>query len=582
MFLLFFLCLFFTPIPSYANNEFEVTQKINYEVSQSGDAKVSHDISLTNKISQIYAKEYQIIIHNTNIQAVTGHDKSGNIIKSVIPETDKTTINLQFSQPTIGKDQQNNFTLDYTILNFAQKKGSTWEALFPQFENQIPTSRLDISLSVPSSFGDLSFSSIPVQNNHLVDNRTIIQFSPSSNKSKPLLIFGNNQIFDFKLLFFLRNSEGSPKNIEVPIPPDTNLQTIIYKEFSPKPLSVRIDPDGNWLASFQVNPNSELEVTVDGQAKVHPSINRQSNIDPTIYTSPQKYWETTSPEISLISSTLRTPKEIYDYTVSTLTYDYNQINSARRKGALEAIQNPASSLCTEFTDLFVAISRSAKIPAREIEGFAYSNNPKIKPTNLGADILHAWPEYYDSSKKTWVQVDPTWEKTTNGIDFFQELDLNHITFVIHGISSDSPAPPGSYKKDSVSKTVFVDFASTAITPQPQNPTILVENGTVVIKNPNLFALPPQQVTLENQSKEFLTKDLPPLGTETIDLPPMSFITSLQPNNSNYKFSIVTSDGKSTKTVINRTHYLNLAITTGVAIFILCIGGIILTTTPRRK
>ncbi|MFA5894484.1 MAG: transglutaminase domain-containing protein [Candidatus Shapirobacteria bacterium] len=582
MFLLIIILALFFPSNVFASNEFDVIQNISYEVNLQGDAKVSHDISLTNRISQIYAKEYQIVIHNTNIQSVTGHDKHGNIVKSVVPELDKTTINLQFDQPTIGKDQQNNFFLEYTISKFAQKKGSTWELLFPQFENQIPTAKLNITLSIPGSFGDLSFASIPIQNNHLVDNRTIIEFSPSSSKSKPLLVFGNNQVFDFKLLYYLKNPDSAPKNMEIPIPPDTNLQTIIYKDFNPKPQSVRIDEDGNWLASFFVNPSLDVEITIEGQAKIHPSIKQPVSIDPSAYTTAQKYWEVDSPDISIISNTLNTPKSIYDYVVSTLTYDYDLINSASRKGGQTAILNPSKSLCTEFTDLFVTLARSAKIPAREIEGFAYSNNPKIKPTNLGADILHAWPEYYDSNTKTWIQVDPTWEKTTNGIDFFKELDLNHITFVIHGKSSENPAPPGAYKKDNLSKTVFVDFASDSLNPQLQSPVIEVENNQLVIRNPNLFALPPTQINLQNLSQEFSTKTLPPLGKETISIPKTSFINSLLSKNSNFKFEISTSDGKVVKTIINRDHYLNLAITAGVAIFILCIGGIILTTAPKKK
>lgn len=582
MFLLIFIFALFFPDSVYANNEFDVVQNVNYEVSLLGDAKVSHNISLTNKISQIYAKEYQIIIHNTNIQTVTGHDTHGDIIKSVVSELDKTIINLKFEQPTIGKDQQNNFTLNYTIAKFAQRKGNTWELLFPQFENQIPTAKLNISLSVPGSFGDLSFASIPIQNNHLVDSKTIIEFSPASSKSKPLLIFGNNQIFDFKLLYYLKNSDTASKNMEVPIPPDTNLQTVIYKDFTPKPQSVRIDDDGNWLASFVVNPSQEVEVTVEGQAKIHPSIKQPLSIESSQYTSPQKYWEVDSPDISIITSTLKTPKAIYDYVVSTLSYDYNRINLASRRGAKAAILSPAQSLCTEFTDLFVTLARSAKIPAREIEGFAYSNNSKIKPTNLGADILHAWPEYYDSNSKTWIQVDPTWEKTTNGIDFFQELDLNHITFVIHGKSSENPAPPGAYKKDNLSKTVFVEFASVSLNPQTQNPIIKVENNQIVVYNPNLFALPSTKITLQNLSREFLTKSLPPLGKETIDFPQMSFIDSLLPQNTQFKFEIDTINGKSIKTVINRDHFLNLAIAAGAAVFILCIGGIILTTAPKKK
>ena len=92
----------------------------------------------------------------------------------------------------------------------------------------------------------------------------------------------------------------------------------------------------------------------------------------------------------------------------------------------------------EFTDLFITIARSAGIPAREVNGFAYTENPDIQPLSLVNDVLHAWPEYYDSEKGVWIPVDPTWGSTTGGVDYFSKLDLRHFTFVVHGKDSTKP------------------------------------------------------------------------------------------------------------------------------------------------
>jgi transglutaminase-like putative cysteine protease len=56
-------------------------------------------------------------------------------------------------------------------------------------------------------------------------------------------------------------------------------------------------------------------------------------------------------------------------------------------------------VCLEFTDLFIAIARAAGIPAREIDGFGYTQNAINRPISIDEDILHAWPEYYDTAKK---------------------------------------------------------------------------------------------------------------------------------------------------------------------------------------
>jgi len=114
--------------------------------------------------------------------------------------------------------------------------------------------------------------------------------------------------------------------------------------------------------------------------------------------------------------------------------------------------------CMEFTDTFIALARSMGIPAREINGYAYSKDPEKNPINISineGDRLHAWPEFYDPNFG-WVQIDPTWGNTS-GIDYFSKLDLNHIVLVTKGIDSKYPIAAGFNKIDSNKKYLEFDF-----------------------------------------------------------------------------------------------------------------------------
>ena len=131
----------------------------------------------------------------------------------------------------------------------------------------------------------------------------------------------------------------------------------------------------------------------------------------------------------------------------------------------------------EFTDLFIALARAAGIPAREINGYAYTENPELQPLSLVADVLHSWPEYWDSSQKVWRPVDPTWEDTTGGIDYFDKFDLSHVTFVIHGKNTNYPYPAGSYKNpQSLQKDVLAQFGVLPDLKVSQINTEVVTNG----------------------------------------------------------------------------------------------------------
>ena len=579
------LFFFLFRVPVFAAGEFNISQNIEYTVSPLGKTNVHQQVNLTNNFSQIYAKEYQINLSGSNISNVTGSDASGNIIDKVDTQADSTNIYLKFSQPVVGKDQTNHFDLDYSVSDFAKKKGNTWEIQFPQFTND-DNQQINLSLSVPSSLGDLSFSSVPVTDIHTLDNTTEIKFTQNQIKdNKILLVFGNHQLFDFKLSYFLQNDKGEDVNTEIALPPDTDTQNVIFKSIVPAPTSIKSDIDGNWLAQYFIPQGKSLDITVSGQAKIHPPVPFAQNSPDPSDIQPQKYWPTTDPAITSASQNLSTPKSIYKYVVNSLNYDYSGIDSAVRKGALSAIEFPNLSLCTEFTDLFVTLSRSKSIPAREIEGFAYSNDSKVKPINTLSDVLHAWPQYYDSITKRWVQVDPTWEKTTNGIDYFTDLDLNHLVFVIHGQSSEYPPPPGSYQKDKVTKSVFVDFATDELHPDLVSPELTVSRQRqILIKNSNLFSLHHIHLTLANSSLSVDLADLPPLGSTTLTLPTQSFLQSILPQSEKYHFSFSSQESIApfNYSIVNQDHYLHLSICIGVIIFLLCLGGILLTVTRKKS
>jgi hypothetical protein len=78
-------------------------------------------------------------------------------------------------------------------------------------------------------------------------------------------------------------------------------------------------------------------------------------------------------------------------------------------------------------------------------GYAYTQNKDLRPVGFSKDILHTWPQYWDETTAQWISVDPTWENTTGGMNYFPTTDFNRIIFAIQGTSSTSPLPAGMYK-----------------------------------------------------------------------------------------------------------------------------------------
>lgn len=556
---------------SQAINEFTTNQEINYQFDNSGQVNVEHKISIINNFSQFYPKVYNLTLSGSQANDIQAYDNFGTISTDITNNSDQVKLSLKLQNAKTGKDQITSLNIHYHSSNLAKKKGKTWEISLPQFEDNL-SNNISLNLVVPTIYGKLSSSPPGATISNNTQNTTIF-FKNYDGHDKLILTFGEYQLFNFDLKYFIKNDTDNNGFYTIPVPPDTSNQKIYFNSINPTPTKIESDTDGNWLAFYLLAPKSGANITVTGQAKIGQNPNY--NFVATPIFDNQLYWDTNNPEISSLAQKYTTPRQIYDYVVSTLSYDFTRVNDSNRKGSLFAIQNPSNALCTDFTDLFISIARASNFGAREIEGYAYSNNTNIKPISLGTDVLHAWPEYYNSKTQKWIAIDPTWAKTTGGINYFDDLDLNHFTFVIHNSKSDSPPPPGSYKNDQNEKSVDISFAESEIIVDTKNPIITSKfnpfsQSFLIIKNPNLFAL--DKFSLQNSAPQ----NLLPLAEIKIDFPKVPFFNTLSTSKQNITLSYSYNDLPSqTINIQNPYHFFNLFIIIIVSLILLSFGAIIL-------
>ena len=460
--IIFILLFFFFGHQIRASEEFKIESTVTYLPSINVTMKVVQEVSLTNKLSQVYAKEYSFQIEGEAPTDISAWDDQGEIKYQLKSDPNSSTLILPFNREIVGKDKAIKFGLSYNKNDFIKKNGDVWEIIVPKFTSANEVDSLLVYLKVPLSFGQLAYISPNPASQSLEENSQVFKFDKNQlSNSGVVAAFGEFQTFDFELQYHLENDQVEKVQTEISLPPDTNYQKVFYKKIYPEPENVEIDKDGNWLAEYLLEPKQKLEIKAVGQAKIFAKPYRQFNKkeDLNAYLKPSDYWPVDDPLIQQAVENLKTPRQVYDFVTNYLKYDYSRVREgAKRLGAKQALIQPDRATCMEFTDLFVTLSRAAKIPAREINGFAYTTNSQLKPLSLVQDVLHSWPEYWDESSQSWIQVDPTWQFTTGGVDFFNKLDLGHFAFAIHGENSRYPPPAGSYKaQGEYGKDVKVEF-----------------------------------------------------------------------------------------------------------------------------
>jgi len=454
--------------------DFSSFYKVTYEFDKNGEALVTQEISLVNQVSNLYVSQYSLSLVGGEISQVEAYDKIGPLKTKTEQKGETTILTLDFNEKVVGKDKILSFILKYKDSGLAKKEGNLWQISIPKLANSTDIDEFQVLIKVPREYGKIS-----VINPNPQESKTVDGFYNLSFKKENLVnfgvaaTFGQYQTFNFKLDYRLKNEEDSTIIESIAIPPDTNYQTVYFDSIIPQPMDVRVNEDGNWLAFYEVPAKGELKIQVKGKTDVFPQPkNSEKNPVPdNDFLKSTKYWEANNPKITELSSQLKTPENIYKFVVDTLSYDFQDIkNGTIRTGSVGALDNPEASTCSQFTDLFIALCRASGIPAREVVGYAYTDNEQIKQISEESDLLHSWPEYFDTHRSVWVAIDPTWGNTTGGLDYFNKFDMAHFAFVIHGKNDLLPLPPGASLNDN-QKRINITFGEDVLKSFPEKVNI---------------------------------------------------------------------------------------------------------------
>lgn len=460
------------------NEEFLIDLNINYNYNNEGYFEVIKKFTIINLQNDLAITSFTQNLEEYNYFDIEALDSAGPLEfkESDLEDTKRITVSLRGVR--IGKNQTNTFTLKYKSRDLIQRNGNILNINLPKIpKNNIRN--LQINLNVPENSGKIIYVSPNPTKQEIKNNLYLFEFSGPEILDKAIsATFGEYQLLNFQIKYDLKNDSQWFQTREIALVPDIKKrQEIKIDSLEPKPIDLYQDEDGNYLAKYRLNPNSELEITLKGAVRsygvqIDPEKGGEFNQIPQEliqkYTKEDVYWEVNAPEINETSKNLYdgtknvslNAQKIYKFLIDNYKYDFEVLkkNSIDRYGALKTIKREARMGCMEFTDTFIALARSMGIPAREINGYAYSKDPEKNPININineGDRLHAWPEFYDPVFG-WVQIDPTWGNTS-GIDYFTKLDLNHVTLVTKGISSTYPIPAGFYKSDSTKKYLEFDF-----------------------------------------------------------------------------------------------------------------------------
>lgn len=559
--------------------DFQADYDISYTLNPDTKlVRIKQKISLTNKKPNLRASSYSLTLEKDSYKNLSATDSRGRMNFTEKDNDKHKVITFTFNDKVVGNGNKLNWTIEYDATNVAVKNGQMWDISIPRVKEHesYDIASYTAAIITPASLGEVHYvTPQPARSSLRSDYNTYVFNKDQIMPAGILASYGPAQVFKFELVYHLKNPQIGQVKTEIALPPDIiGYQQIIHSQLNPAPASLRTDQDGNTLATYYLGPQAALDITFTGHARIDQAksdLSSQALISAIPedlvknYTVKQKYWETDNQQLRDKVAELVDPNKpavdnaraIYNYVTKTLAYNTARIDeNLARMGAAAAFNDPKNAVCMEFTDLFITMARIAGIPAREIDGYAYTTGDDAQPIyypELGSDILHAWAQIY-LPDVGWVMVDPTWGSTTDGVDFFGHIDLNRIAFAIKGISSERPYAAGAYKTNTNQDgDVKVSFSDKDATGQPQlqaaitsvtglqaltqRPTIKLTNtGNATIFNLQLNLTKDDPQNLLGLTQDQLGRLLP---GQTLEIP-LTYNKTLWFNNHHLQASLTAS------------------------------------------
>lgn len=223
----------------------------------------------------------------------------------------------------------------------------------------------------------------------------------TSENNNPDIKFKRDVDLTFNYKFLVKQYAGNvlfkariPSNIK-------NRQLVNSIKYSIPPDSV-YKVDNNCYAMYKIkNLEKDFKINIKCNLTIYKyvpdKVDTSIHVDLSEYLKSERYIETDLPDIKNVANTLKNKDDI-ETIMNTFFYVKEKVSYKLNSsiGAASVLES-GEGKCTDFSDLFVALLRANKIPAKTIQGAVFSEHE---------NPLHQWAEAY-SQKQGWIMFDPT-------------------------------------------------------------------------------------------------------------------------------------------------------------------------------
>ena len=351
----------------------------------------------------------------------------------------------------LGSSRTANVSVSYNSSELFGDYARARSLFAPPFELSEITSQ-DVTLSAELDLAIGNIIGVEAKDISTEDNQQTYSFSKSGGFDEPIVLqMGSLADADVEISGTLQNDSFWWKTKSIVLPLDTNQQRSFIESIEPKPSSIRVDKDGNIVASYFLPPKQSVDV----KAKASVLIEQKSydiksdggfeQLDQDIvadYTGNTSLW----PKAELdnlglnkdelrLGTVLEAVAKINEALIEKDVEFTEEVDFTNRIGN----ENKPKLSSLDYADKMVGTMRAAGVPARVVGGVITDN----QLTRFDQTQFQVWVEVFVPNQG-WMTVDPALNRV--GSNFFGQSGLQRVALFIWGVNDHIPEFEGESVK----------------------------------------------------------------------------------------------------------------------------------------
>jgi hypothetical protein len=404
----FSLFLNFMPKKVLATTSFVHEVNADYQIKEDRSGEVTYSFKTTNKVGNDYLQSFSFNLPFVpkNI-SVAGSPTPLQVQElKQVNGSNVTRLVIGILSPKYGENNSFEWSFKFKVENIVLFQGVQNAIIVPTFNDDISISNYNISVAIPSNFGELAYFYGNAEN--LSDQSTIrLHFKSETNDaSNFLILLGSVGEYFYEVT-------SNRDALQVHLPRVNAYQDIIYTSF-PKRDFDEVSADSLLFDMASGENINALIRTKHGYDKNYFEIFSQIT-NPTVV-------EKLASQIDIKDkSKYQIAHDIYNLVSKSVSLsDYLTTTDTQIEFTDEDEKlNPA-----QLNSLYRQLLTRFGIENRGVYGYVFPVQPFIRETFVTEQ--HVWSEFWDGEK--WIVVDPVWVITSKGGDYFDKNAYHHIKF----------------------------------------------------------------------------------------------------------------------------------------------------------